>query len=740
MEELTFLELCMKNFMSYGNNMTKLNLNFNSTKLIVGENIDDMVDGEIDSNGAGKTTILNAILTCLFDKNVSDLEKNDLINYFNKKDMEVHLTLKKGNTYYKIIRFRKNRNQGGDGVKLLKSSVNDFENEKKFKDITLAGIREANKQIVDVIGYPYDTFVQVLVFSASNLNFLKLPATHTTKANQRDIVENVNGSSELTKKGKILKEQIKDHNKELKDLKDLNDRILNERNRIETQINNVEKQKEEWSEDNSNKINELRNKIKKISKFDFKKEENHLIKLEDFINSTEKLKNELKILDSKIQEFKKENSRHKNWEANKLDLIKENQSQLKSIKNLDYKEQENNLSLLNEKENSLSELDTEISFLKNKNKEIENEITNIEREVETLSNNKCPYCEQTFKQSKDKVLEIKDKIFSLKESYEENNKKLSKNESEYEKILDEVSSLKNNCEFNNIKELYENKKLFDNCNSEILRLEKEENPYTFNEYDEVLDEYEKLKENIENKETGIKTLKEKCKFNSLSELKTLEGKVSGLDEQLKSLEKSKNPYLKTLSNLQESYNDMDSPKDKEITKLESLVEHEQFLHKSLTKKDSFLRKAILSRSMTLLNQRLSYYLKKLRLPHVVYFGPDLMVKISRFGEEMNYKMLSAGQKARVNLALCFAFRDVIQSRHNKVNFCILDECLDSGLGNVGVKQAAKMIKEVSRENELSMFVISHRDEVSGMFKETLKVQLKDGFSKIKEGNNEDGEG
>ena len=61
---------------------------------------------------------------------------------------------------------------------------------------------------------------------------------------------------------------------------------------------------------------------------------------------------------------------------------------------------------------------------------------------------------------------------------------------------------------------------------------------------------------------------------------------------------------------------------------------------------------------------------------------------------------------------------------------MLDECLDTGLGSVGVQLAAKMIKKIATNDHMSMLISSHREEISGMFDSILKVELKDGFSSI----------
>ena len=60
----------------------------------------------------------------------------------------------------------------------------------------------------------------------------------------------------------------------------------------------------------------------------------------------------------------------------------------------------------------------------------------------------------------------------------------------------------------------------------------------------------------------------------------------------------------------------------------------------------------------------------------------------------------------------------------------MDECLDVGLGSVGVQSAAKMIKEIANKNKISMFIISHRDEISNLFPNIMEIELENGFSRI----------
>ena len=162
----------------------------------------------------------------------------------------------------------------------------------------------------------------------------------------------------------------------------------------------------------------------------------------------------------------------------------------------------------------------------------------------------------------------------------------------------------------------------------------------------------------------------------------------------------------------------------------------KFLMKLLTKKDSFVRRVLLNKNLPFLNQRLQYYLTSLGLSHQVEFTHEMTASISQFGRVMDFGNLSNGQRARVNLALSFAFRDVLQSLHERINICMLDEVLDVGLDTIGVQNAARMLKRKARDENLSLYIISHRDEIDSAFDRTMTVQMKEGFSQILDESNE----
>ena len=132
-----------------------------------------------------------------------------------------------------------------------------------------------------------------------------------------------------------------------------------------------------------------------------------------------------------------------------------------------------------------------------------------------------------------------------------------------------------------------------------------------------------------------------------------------------------------------------------------------------------------------LNKQLSKYLTELGLQHTVEFTHEMTAKITQFGRELSFGNLSSGQEARVNIALALAFRDVLQSMHEPINVCMFDEVLDVGLDTVGVQLAAKLLKRKARDEKLSLFIVSHRDEINSTFERKMTVQFSKGFSYLK---------
>jgi hypothetical protein len=166
-----------------------------------------------------------------------------------------------------------------------------------------------------------------------------------------------------------------------------------------------------------------------------------------------------------------------------------------------------------------------------------------------------------------------------------------------------------------------------------------------------------------------------------------------------------------------------------VDALRRKLDHQQFLLKLLTDKNSFLRRRIINKTIPFLNNRLNFYTNALGLPHVVKFDADMSCTVAEFGRELDFGNLSAGEKKRVNTAMALAFRDVLHHLHAKTNLLMIDE-LDGALDQLGIDSIIRILKEKSRDEAMSVFIISHHPSVQGRLERDLKIRKENGFSSV----------
>jgi DNA repair exonuclease SbcCD ATPase subunit len=202
--------------------------------------------------------------------------------------------------------------------------------------------------------------------------------------------------------------------------------------------------------------------------------------------------------------------------------------------------------------------------------------------------------------------------------------------------------------------------------------------------------------------------------------------VDNLKQAVISKSEETDPYEAQIEELtQEAIQEVDWTAVNELT---NLKDHQEFLLKLLTNKDSFIRKKIIEQNLAYLNNRLTYYLDKLGLPHQVVFQNDLNVEITQLGQDLDFDNLSRGERNRLILGLSFAFRDVWESLYQNINLLFIDELIDSGMDTAGVENSLGVLKKIARERDKNIFLISHKDELVGRVNTILKVVKENGFT------------
>ena len=202
--------------------------------------------------------------------------------------------------------------------------------------------------------------------------------------------------------------------------------------------------------------------------------------------------------------------------------------------------------------------------------------------------------------------------------------------------------------------------------------------------------------------------------------------VDNLSQALISKTQEEDPYQAQIDDLNTTA--MQEIDWSSVNELTHYKEHQEFLLKLLTNKDSIIRKKIIDENLAYLNNRLTYYLDKLGLPHQVTFLNDLSVEITQLGQDLDFDNLSRGERNRLILGLSFAFRDVWESLYQSINLLFIDELIDSGMDTAGVENALHVLKKMGRERDKNIYLISHKDELIGRVNHVLRVVKENGFT------------
>lgn len=149
-------------------------------------------------------------------------------------------------------------------------------------------------------------------------------------------------------------------------------------------------------------------------------------------------------------------------------------------------------------------------------------------------------------------------------------------------------------------------------------------------------------------------------------------------------------------------------------------------------KDDGIKQRIISRYIPVMNASVQKYLRALSLPIQFSINDDFSENIvSPNMINLGFNSFSEGQKARIELALLFAWRDLSKTRNSSAtNVLILDEVFDGSLDTEGNEDLMNIINEFSSSK---IVVISHKPEAYiEKFKRVLQVKKNSGFSAMEE--------
>ena len=186
---LIFHKIKYKNFLSSSNQFTEIDFRKNNTNLIIG------------TNGAGKSTMLDALTFVLFNKSFRGITKPQLVNSTNERDCVVEIEFSVNNKNYLVRR----------GIKpnIFDIEVNGVLLHKESDD-------RANQRILEenILKVNYKSFTQIVILGSSNF----VPFMQLTSSNRREVIEDLLDIRIFSAMNALVKDKIKDQKEEIKSL------------------------------------------------------------------------------------------------------------------------------------------------------------------------------------------------------------------------------------------------------------------------------------------------------------------------------------------------------------------------------------------------------------------------------------------------------------------------------------------------------------------------------------------
>ena len=225
---ILFEKVRWKNFLSTGNQFTEIQLNDTNTNLIVG------------SNGAGKSTVLDALTFSLFGRAFRKINKPQLVNSVNDKDCKVEVEFTIGKTSWKVVRG-------------IKPAIFEIWRDDSLLDQASSAADQQKWFEQNVLKMNYKSFTQIVILGSSTF----VPFMQLTASNRRDVIEDLLDIRIFSTMNVVLKEKIRSIKEEVKVFELKKESLLDKVEMQKNFIEELECRGKENVKQKENKIQEL---------------------------------------------------------------------------------------------------------------------------------------------------------------------------------------------------------------------------------------------------------------------------------------------------------------------------------------------------------------------------------------------------------------------------------------------------------------------------------------------------
>jgi len=378
---IIFKTIKWRNFLSTGNQYTEVDFTENKTNLIIG------------TNGAGKSTVLDALTFSLFGKPFRKINKPQLINSVNEKDCKVEVEFSIGNTEWKVVRG-------------IKPAIFEIWRNDSALDQSAAALDQQKWLEQNVLKMNYKSFTQIVILGSSTF----VPFMQLSAANRREVIEDLLDIKIFSSMNTLIKEKIRSVKEEIKVFELKKESLLDKVKMQQEFIEELENRGKDNINANKEKIANLDKEIGDYMEENTSNEDplRALIREQDAITGYAEKLRKLGNLKGKIsQKVSTITKEHKFFTENtvcptctqpineefRINRITDAQNKAKELQS-GYKELEEAIKEEEERERQFNTLSKEISKLTNGISQnniqingLRKQIRNLEQEIQVLTEN-----------------------------------------------------------------------------------------------------------------------------------------------------------------------------------------------------------------------------------------------------------------------------------------------------------------------------------------------------------------
>ena len=260
---IVFKNVKWKNFLSTGNHWTEIKLNESHGTIIIG------------SNGAGKSTVLDALTFSLFGKPYRKINKPQLVNSVNEKDCVVEIEFDIKGREYRIVR----------GIK-----PNKFEIwiDGKMQDQSSSAVDQQKKLEQQILKLNYKSFTQIVILGSAGFT----PFMQLTSSQRREVIEDILDIKIFSAMNSVVKDKMRENKERVRTLELKKETLIDKIQMQKEFIDELEKRGQKDIVDKQEKISTLQ-----VSEDDLIKKNDGLSSdLSDIQNKLEQLSNPQNVI------------------------------------------------------------------------------------------------------------------------------------------------------------------------------------------------------------------------------------------------------------------------------------------------------------------------------------------------------------------------------------------------------------------------------------------------------------